>query len=142
MVAKAAIVAVGLPDWVFPGALVIMALGLPVILFTAYVHRTARRVMGVTPTYTPGGTPSLAQGTMAQMAIKASPHVSWRRAWIGGVAAVAGFVLLVGVYMVLRALGIGPAGSLLAAGTLGGEREDSRRRPARAPRTTRRSAPS
>ena len=119
VVAKAAIVAVGLPDWVFPGALVMMALGLPVILFTAYVHRTARRVMGVTPTYTPGGTPSLAQGTMAQMAIKASPHVSWRRAWMGGVAAVAGFVLLVGAYMVLRALGIGPAGSLLAAGTLG-----------------------
>ena len=119
VVAKAAIVAVGLPDWVFPGALVIMALGLPVILFTAYVHRTARRVMGATPTYTPGGTPSLAQGTMAQMAIKASPHVSWRRAWIGGVASVAAFVLLVGIYMVLRALGIGPAGSLLAAGTIG-----------------------
>jgi len=118
VVAKAAIVAVGLPDWVFPGALVIMALGLPVILFTAYVHRTTRRIMSATPTYTPGGTPSLAQGTMAQMAIKASPHVSWRRAWIGGVAAVVGFVLLVGVYMVLRAMGIGPAGSLLAAGAL------------------------
>ena len=118
VVAKAAIVAVGLPDWVFPGALVIMALGLPVILFTAYVHRTARRVMGVTPTYTPGGTPSLGQGTMQQLAIKASPHVSWRRAWIGGVAAVAAFVLLIGAYMVLRAMGIGPAGSLLAAGTL------------------------
>ena len=119
VVAKAAIVAVGLPDWVFPGALVIMALGLPVILFTAYVHRTARRVMGATPTYTPGGTPSLGQGTMQQLAIKASPHVSWRRAWIGGVAAVAAFVLLVGAYMVLRAMGIGPAGSLLAAGALG-----------------------
>jgi tetratricopeptide (TPR) repeat protein len=38
---------------------------------------------------------------------------------MGGIAAVAGFVLLVGVYMVLRALGIGPAGSLLAAGAVG-----------------------
>jgi eukaryotic-like serine/threonine-protein kinase len=118
VVAKAAIVAVGLPDWVFPGALVMMAFGLPVILFTAYVHRTTRRVLGATPTYTPGGTPSLAQGTMAQMAIKASPHVSWRRAAIGGGAAVVGFVLLVGAYMVLRAFGIGPAGSLLAAGAI------------------------
>ena len=118
VVAKAAIVAVGLPDWVFPGALIMMAFGLPVILFTAYVHRTTRRVMGVTPTYTPGGTPSLAQGTMAQMAIKASPHVSWRRAAIGGATAVAAFVLLVGAYMVLRALGIGPAGSLLAQGAV------------------------
>ena len=119
VVAKAAIVAVGLPDWVFPGALIVMALGLPVILFTAYVHRTTRRVLGTTPTYTPGGTPSLGQGTMQQLAIKASPHVSWRRTWMGGVAAVASFVLLIGVYMVLRAMGIGPAGSLLAAGTIG-----------------------
>src|SRR5687768_16932989 len=43
VLAKAAIVAIGLPDWVFPGALVVMALGLPVILFTAYVHHTTRR---------------------------------------------------------------------------------------------------
>jgi tetratricopeptide (TPR) repeat protein len=118
VVAKAAIVAVGLPDWVFPGALIMMALGLPVILFTAYVHRTTNRMIGATPTYTPHGTPSLAGGTMAQLAIKASPHVSWRRAALGGWVAVAGFVLLVGGYMVLRALGIGPAGSLLAAGAL------------------------
>ena len=118
VVAKAAIVAVGLPDWVFPGALIVMALGLPVILFTAYVHRTTRQVLGTTPTYTPGGTPSLGQGTMAQLAIKASPHVSWRRAAIGGGVAVTAFVLLIGAYMLLRALGIGPAGSLLAAGAL------------------------
>jgi eukaryotic-like serine/threonine-protein kinase len=45
--------------------------------------------------------------------------VSWRRAALGGTVAVAGFVLLVGAYMLLRAMGIGPAGSLLAAGTLG-----------------------
>ncbi|HEV7990232.1 MAG TPA: protein kinase [Gemmatimonadaceae bacterium] len=118
VVAKAAIVAVGLPDWVFPGALVVMALGLPVILFTAYVHRTTRKMIGATPTYTPHGTPSLARGTMAQLALKASPHWSWRRAGIGGGLAVASFVLLVGGYMALRALGIGPAGSLLAAGDL------------------------
>ncbi|HEU4721098.1 MAG TPA: serine/threonine-protein kinase, partial [Gemmatimonadaceae bacterium] len=118
IVAKAAIVAVGLPDWVFPGALVVMALGLPVILFTAYVHRTMRKVVGTTPTYTPGGTPSLGQGTMAQLAIKASPHVSWRRAAIGGGLAVTTFVVLVGAYMALRAMGIRPAGSLLAAGAI------------------------
>jgi hypothetical protein len=116
-----------------------MALGLPVILFTAYVHRTARRVMGVTPTYTPGGTPSLGQGTMQQLAIKASPHVSWRRAWIGGVAAVAGFVLLVGAYMVLRAMGIGRRARCSRPGHSTEEREDPRRRP-QSPPTIRRSA--
>jgi tetratricopeptide (TPR) repeat protein len=119
IVAKAAIVAIGLPDWVFPGALVVMALGLPVILFTAYVHHATRRAMLSTPTFTPGGTPSMAQGTMATIALKASPHMSWRRTAIGGAWAVGGFVLLIGAYMVLRATGIGPFGSLMASGALG-----------------------
>jgi tetratricopeptide (TPR) repeat protein len=73
-----------------------------------------------TPTYTPGGTPSLAgaQGTMAALAVKASPHVSWKRTMRGGILAVSVFALLVAGFMVLRALGIGPAGSLLASGKL------------------------
>ena len=118
VVAKAAIVGVGLPDWVFPGALIVMALGLPVILFTGYTHYTTRRAFSATPTFTPGGTPSMQHGTMATIALKASPHMSWRRTIWGGGIAVGGFVALVGVYMVLRAFGIGPAGSLLAAGRL------------------------
>ena len=120
IVARAAIVAIGLPDWVFPGALAVMALGLPVILFTAYTHYVSHRMATATPTFTPGGTPSLASahGTIAALAVKASQHISWKRTVRGGVMAVGGFVLLVAVYMVLRALGIGPAGSLLAAGKL------------------------
>ena len=74
IVARAAIVAIGLPDWVFPGALVVMALGLPAILFTGYVHHATRRAITQTPTYTPGGTPSMAHGTMATIALKASPQ--------------------------------------------------------------------
>jgi tetratricopeptide (TPR) repeat protein len=118
IIARAAIVGIGLPDWVFPGALIVMALGLPVILVTGYVQRVTQRAMETTPTYTPGGTPSLAQGTMATMALKASPHLSWRRAARGGVIAMAAFVVLVGGFMLLRALGIGPAASLFAAGSL------------------------
>ena len=118
--ARVAISAVGLPDWVFPGALVVMALGLPVILFTAYVHRIARHVATATPTLTPRGTlvPSVPGGPMATLAVKATPHVSWRRTWLGGVLAVSVFAVGVVVFMLLRALGIGPAGSLLAAGRL------------------------
>jgi len=37
---------------------------------------------------------------------------------MGGIYAVGGFIALIGVFMLLRALGIGPAGSLLAAGRL------------------------
>jgi eukaryotic-like serine/threonine-protein kinase len=105
ILAKAAIVGIGLPDWVLPGSLAVMALGLPMILFTAYVQRVTRRA--ITSSREP-------QGTMATLALKATPHLSWRRTAAGGVYAIAAFVLLVGGYMALRALGIGPAGSLLA----------------------------
>jgi tetratricopeptide (TPR) repeat protein len=112
VVARAAVSTIGLPNWVFPGAVIVMALGLPAILATGYVQRVVRRAAGVTPVT--GGTAQ--QGTFATLALKASPHVSWRRTQMGGVYAISGFVLLVGVFMLLRALGIGPAGSLLAAG--------------------------
>ena len=120
VIARAAIIAIGLPEWVFPGALIVMALGLPVILFTAYTQYVAHRMAAATPTYTPGGTPSLpaVHGTMATLAVKASPHVSWNRTARGGLIAVSAFILLVAGYMVLRLLGIGPAGSLLASGKL------------------------
>src|SRR5665213_2783678 len=67
ILAKAAIVGIGLPDWVYPGALIVMALGLPVVLWTGYVQRVTRRAMTMTPTFTPGGTPSMTHGTIATM---------------------------------------------------------------------------
>ena len=118
IITQAAVVAIGLPDWVLPGAAVVMLLGLPVILFTGYVQRVTRRALTMTPTYTPGGTPSMPVGTMATLAMKASPHVSWHRTARGGMLALTGFILIVGAFMTLRALGIGPAASLFAAGKL------------------------
>jgi tetratricopeptide (TPR) repeat protein len=117
IVAQAAIVGIGLPDWVLPGAIVVMLLGLPVILFTGYVQRTTYRALTATPALTPGGT-ARPQGTMATIAVKASPHVTWRRATIGGAVALSAFIVIIGAFMILRALGIGPFGSLLAAGKL------------------------
>jgi eukaryotic-like serine/threonine-protein kinase len=119
VLAKAAIVGIGLPDWVFPGALIIMALGLPVLLFTAYTQYVGNRALTASPTLTPGGTRATAtHGTVAMIALKASPHVSWRRATLGGMATLGVFIGVIGLFMLLRALGIGPAGSLLAAGKL------------------------
>jgi tetratricopeptide (TPR) repeat protein len=120
IVAKAAVVGLGLPDWVFPGAILVMALGLPALLATAYVQRVARRSAIATPTLTPGGTsvPKAPSGTMATMALKASPHLTWRRATKAGYIALGVFALLVAGFMTLRALGIGPWGSLFAAGRL------------------------
>jgi tetratricopeptide (TPR) repeat protein len=55
---------------------------------------------------------------MATLAMRASPHVSWKRATRGGVYALAGFVVVVVAFMLLRAFGIGPAASLFASGRL------------------------
>ncbi|HET9426292.1 MAG TPA: protein kinase [Gemmatimonadaceae bacterium] len=121
IVAKAAIVGIGLPDWVLPGAMIVMGLGLPVLLLTGYAQSAVRRVALTTPTLTPGGR-TRQSGTMAEIAVKASPHLTWRRAAIGGAAALGLFVVAIGTFMALRAAGVGPFGSLLAAGRLGDAR--------------------
>ncbi|HEY0996709.1 MAG TPA: protein kinase [Gemmatimonadaceae bacterium] len=120
LVAWALVVTQGLPDWVLIGALVVMALGLPVILFTGYSQWVAHRMATATPTLTPQGTLRRPEpeGTIAQLAVKASPHMSWRRASRGGAIALGVFATIVAGFLVLRTLGIGPAGSLLAAGKL------------------------
>ena len=116
ILARTAITLIGLPDWVFPAALMVMALGLPMILLTAFVHHGSR-VARTMATTTPGGSMQTSS-TMHRIAVKASPHVTWRRTTIGGAMAVGLLILLVASYMVLRTMGIGPAGSLFAAGKL------------------------
>ena len=119
LTAWAATAVIGLPEWVLPGSAGVMLLGLPMIFLTAYVQRTAYRAYTTTPAFTPGGTSTTSRGTMAGLAIKASPHMSWRRTWMGGAVAVGAFAALVIAFMVMRALGIGPAGSLIGKGTFG-----------------------
>jgi tetratricopeptide (TPR) repeat protein len=119
VLAKAAIVGIGLPDWVFPGSLIVMALGLPVILWTGYVQRVARHAMTMTPTFTPGGSPSTTRGTIATMALKAAPKMSWYQTAKGGMYAMGVFVALIAAFMIMRGFGIGPFGSLMASGAFG-----------------------
>jgi len=116
IVAKAAIVGIGLPDWVMPASIVLMILGLPVIGMTAYSQKVARRTL-LTPARTsPGG--GAQQSTMATLALKASPHLSWGRTAAIGLYALGAFVGVIALFMVLRASGVGPFGSLLGAGKL------------------------
>ena len=49
-----------------------------------------------------------------------SAHITWRRAFRGGAIAVGAFALAVIAIMIMRVFGVGPAASLLAAGTLHG----------------------
>ena len=120
LTAWAATEAIGLPDWALTGSLGVMLAGLPIIAITAYVQRTTHRVYTATPQMTPGGTPA-PQGTLATLAVKVSPHVSWRRTWLGGTIAVGAFAALVVGFMVFRALGIGPMGSLRGKGAFGAQ---------------------
>ena len=115
VVARAAVIAVGVPGWVFPGALFVMALGLPVVLFAWFADKTRRHAATLTPRT---GVAPVTHGTMATLALKAGPQLTWHRAWMGGAIALGSFAALVIGFMVLRAMGIGPAGSLLAAGRL------------------------
>ncbi|HRP07276.1 MAG TPA: serine/threonine-protein kinase, partial [Gemmatimonadales bacterium] len=118
LVTRAAVVGIGLPEWAFTGAMLVMLLGLPVLLFTAWVKRTVRRAASTVPTLTPGGTMVASHGTMATLALKANRYISWRRTMRGGMLAMGGFALLVTGFMVTRAMGIGPAASLFASGAL------------------------
>ena len=64
--AKAAVVGIGLPTWVVPGALLVVALGFPVVAWTEYVQRVAHRAM-LTPGGVPGAPPA---GAIARLAMK------------------------------------------------------------------------
>lgn len=112
---------VGLPEWALAGAVGVTLAGLPAVVGTWWVQRTARRANRATPTLTPGGTVRSA-GTIANLAVKVSPHVSWTRTWRAGAVAVSALVLIVTAFVTTRALGIGPAASLMGKGSFG-ERE-------------------
>jgi tetratricopeptide (TPR) repeat protein len=117
ILSKAANIGLGVPEWVVTVSIVLMVLALPIILGTAFVQRVARRQLLASPRLTPGGhvaDPS----TLATLAMKASPYVSWRHAAQTVATGIGGFALLVAVLMVLRPLGIGPLKSLMATGAL------------------------
>ena len=99
----------GLPDWVFPFALVLLVIGLPVMLTTAVLQgRPARPGDEV-----PESSPATSTGDL-------SPHglFTWRNALLGGAAALVLLAAVTTGFMFMRNRGIGPVGSLVAKGVL------------------------
>jgi tetratricopeptide (TPR) repeat protein/tRNA A-37 threonylcarbamoyl transferase component Bud32 len=94
----------GLPDWVFYGAIVLLAIGLPIMLLTSY-HERQRAIARTTAVYT---APSAG---VAQW-------LTWRKAIMGGGLAFLALAILAGVYTGMRLMGIGPVGTLVASGVL------------------------
>ena len=92
----------GLPDWFFPAAVVLLALGLPIVLLAGAAHN--RGVAADQPTNRP------------------TDRLTLSKAVKGGIAAFSGLAGVTILYMGMRALGIGPVGSLVASGKLA-ERE-------------------
>jgi len=108
LVAKLAIAFIGLPLWVFPGALGVMMLGLPVVVVTALLERQRQ----LHRTTTPGSL-----GTLARIAVD-NPRFTWRAMTVGGAIVLAAFVAAVSGYMAMRQFGIGPFGTLIASRAL------------------------
>ncbi|MHC4108353.1 MAG: protein kinase domain-containing protein, partial [Planctomycetota bacterium] len=94
----------GLPDWVFAGAVVLLAVGLPIVTFTAHLER--RRELAQL-----GG-----RQTAAHLGVR--KPFTWRRALLGGGVAFGALALVTAIYMGMRLLGIGPVGTLLAKGVI------------------------
>jgi class 3 adenylate cyclase/tetratricopeptide (TPR) repeat protein len=119
------ILQLGLPDWFLPGALALLAIGLPIILTTAIVQASR----GAAATADTRGSPARQPGPQRSSVLSPAPGrasdgpggrhwLTWRRAIGGGVLAFAFWGLLAAAYMITRELGVGPAASLVAAGVL------------------------
>lgn len=105
----------GLPDWVFPFALLLLLIGLPIIVATALVQ--GRQVPDTTAGAAAASAAEEAQGSAPDTSIKHG-LLTWKNALLGGGLA---FVLLAVVtsgFMFMRDRGIGPVGSLVASGLL------------------------
>jgi tetratricopeptide (TPR) repeat protein len=127
----------GLPDWVPPFAIILLLIGLPVVLATAFVQEGT---LGSGPDVDDSTAGAPAASTTAEAGAGAGdPNAledgvvpgavhgpdtagvrhrlfTWRNAIAGGVAAFALLGILVAGYFVLWSAGIGPVGSLAAQG--------------------------
>jgi tetratricopeptide (TPR) repeat protein len=136
---------IGLPIWVPGVALALLITGLPLVLATACVHEvplasrpsdeTATPPAAASPTVLPHRAPDgpSAEGTVddaggparpdpdpPHAAAKRTPwrHLTWGRLGALGALALAALALVTGAWMGMRALGIGPMGTLVAKGEL------------------------
>jgi len=100
----ASMIGLGLPDWVFVGAVALIAIGLPIILVTGH-HERRRAVSATTGLHVP--TPTGVRR-----------HFTWRKAILGGVMGFAALTVGTVAFMGMRAAGIGPAATLMSAGVL------------------------
>jgi tetratricopeptide (TPR) repeat protein len=113
---------IGFPEWVQPFAVVLLVVGFPIVIATAFVQEgmaagpreAAQTETGISEA------PEVAPEAPVNASAK-PPHrklLTWRFALLGGTAAFALLGVLTAAYLAMRASGIGPAGTLVAKGVL------------------------
>lgn len=106
----------GLPDWVAPAALILLLLGLPIVLATAFVQKGLR---SQEPEPSAPGSVSAGERASTGSAPTAARRLfTWKKSLLGGVGAFALLAIVVGAWLGMRAAGIGPLGTLVASGQL------------------------
>ena len=95
----------GLPDWVFQGAIALLVAGFPIVLTTGWLERRRARLH--------------ATGMRTATPVGLARHATWKKAFWGGALAFGGLALVAALFMASRLLGIGPGATLLSAGVLG-----------------------
>ncbi|NND70621.1 MAG: protein kinase [Rhodothermales bacterium] len=97
-----AMLALGLPDWVFPAGVLLMLIGVPIVIYSLSLDRKRAK---------------LDSGERAKLkGLKA--WLTTRKAFAGGVLAVSGLLVLVLSFVGLKAAGVGPFATLISGGTL------------------------
>ena len=107
----------GLPNWVFPFAVVLLLIGLPIMLATAILQaRPVAPSASAATQATPPSVPSRGRDDASDL----SPRrlFTWRNALLGGAAALVLLTVVTTGFMFMRDRGIGPVGSLVAKGVL------------------------
>ena len=115
---------VGLPSWLPGLAAALFVIGLPIVLATAFVQEglpgsTGAPTGNLDPTLFPGAAPAPNDGPRATGARAGiTGLLTWRRAIAAGVTAFAVLGVVTAGWLAMRAAGVGPMASLLAAAEL------------------------
>ena len=117
----------GLPDWVPSAALILLVIGLPVVIATAFIQEglpgNDRKAQDEAGAPAPSPAANLAPGTGSLDRPSTRPSrtkglFTWKNAITGGALAAALLGVLVAGYFTMRATGIGPVASLAAQGLI------------------------
>jgi tetratricopeptide (TPR) repeat protein len=111
----------GLPPWVFPFALVLLLLGLPVMLATAIIQGRMTGAESASESdweSVPTSTVPAPSARQPDTRLHKRGLFTWKNAIMGGAAAASLFAVVLGGYAFARRAGLGSAGTLVAKGLI------------------------